>query len=76
MSEKKRIIPHKTEVNKYLRRIGLKKAWEILRECLDFQLKEALELSIFSKRINVLIDFTEHPYYGKRDDKIIKGTKR
>ena len=37
---KKRVIPHQTEVNKYLRQIGLEKARNILRECLDFQLKE------------------------------------
>ena len=73
---RKRIVPHQTEVNKYLRRIGLEKARNILRECLDFQLKEALELNIITKRVNVLIDFTEHPDYGKRDDNMIKGTKR
>jgi hypothetical protein len=73
---KKRLIPHQTEVNKYLRKIGLQKARNILRECLDEQLKEALELNLISKKVNVLIDFTEHPYYGKREDKMIKGTNR
>jgi hypothetical protein len=73
---KKRIIPHQTEVNAYLRKIGLRKAHNILRECLDFQLQEALDLKIITKRINVLIDFTEHAYYGKRDDRMIKGTNR
>lgn len=73
---KKRFIPHQTEVNKYLRRIGLTKARNILRECLDKQLKEALDLGLISNKVNVLIDFTEHPYYGKRDDKMIKGTNR
>jgi len=73
---RKRIVPHQTEVNKYLRRIRLEKARNILRECLDFQLKEALELNIITKRVTVLIDFTERPYYGKRDDNMIKGTKR
>jgi hypothetical protein len=73
---KKRMIPHQTEVNKYLRKIGLEKARNILRECLDFQLKEALDQGLISQEVNVLIDFTEHPYYGKREDKMIKGTIR
>ena len=73
---KKRLIPHQTEVNKYLRKIGLTKARNILRECLDFQLKEAFDQGLISQKVNVLIDFTEHPYYGKRDDKMIKGTNR
>ena len=73
---KKRAIPHQTEVNKYLRKVGYNKARNILRECLDFQLKEALDHNLISQKINVLIDFTEHPYYGKRDDKMIKGTSR
>jgi len=73
---KKRMIPHQTEVNKYLRKIGLEKARNILRECLDFQLKEALDQGLISRKVNVLIDFTEHPYYGKREDKMIKGTNR
>ncbi len=72
---KQRLIPHQTEVNKYLRKIGLEKARNILRECLDKQLRDALELNIVSKKVNVLIDFTEHPYYGKREDKMIKGTR-
>ncbi len=73
---KKRVIPHQTEVNKYLRKVGLVKARNILRECLDEQLKDALDLNIISQKVNVLIDFTEHPYYGKREDKMIKGTNR
>lgn len=73
---KKREVPHQTDVNKYLQKIGLKKARKILRECLDYQLKEALYLELISKKLNVLIDFTEHSYYGKRDDKMIKGTNR
>ncbi len=73
---KKRMIPHQTEVNKYLRKIGLTKARNILRECLDQQLKEALDQNIISSKVNVMIDFTEHPYYGKREDKMIKGTNR
>ena len=73
---KKREVPHQTDVNKYLRKIGLRKARNILRECLFWQLKEALELNLISRKVNVLIDFTEHPYYGKRGDKMIKGTNR
>ena len=73
---RRRMIPHQTEVNKYLRRIGLQKARNILRECLDEQLLDAVKLNIISKKVNVLIDFTEHPYYGKREDKMIKGTSR
>ena len=73
---KKRMVPHQTEVNKYLRKIGLKKARKILRKCLDAQLKEALSLNLISKEVNILIDFTEHPYYGKRNDKMIKGSNR
>ena len=73
---KRRMIPHQTEVNKYLRRIGLQRARNILRECLDEQLQEAFELNLISQKVNVLIDFTEHPYYGKREDKMIKGTNR
>ena len=73
---KKRLVPHQTEVNKYLRKISLAKARNILRECLDEQLKEALNLNLISRKVNVLIDFTEHPYYGKREDRMIKGTNR
>jgi len=73
---KKREIPHQTDVNKYLRKIGYKKARNVLRECLFSQIEEALDLNLISRKVNVLIDFTEHPYYGKRDDKMIKGTNR
>ncbi len=73
---KKRLIPHQTEVNKYLRWIGLDKARNILRECLDTQLKGALDQGLISHKVNILIDFTEHPYYGMRKDKMIKGTNR
>lgn len=73
---KAREAPHQTEVNKFLRRIGLKKAKRILRKCLDCQIREGLELELISKKVNVLIDFTEHDYYGIRDDKMIKGTIR
>ena len=73
---RKRAIPHQTEVNKYLRNLGLNKARNILQSCLDFQLSEALSLGIISKKINVIVDFTEHPYYGQREDLMIKGTKR
>ncbi|MBD3255449.1 MAG: transposase [Candidatus Lokiarchaeota archaeon] len=73
---KKRTVPHQTEVNKLLRRIGLEKAKAILRACLDYQLQEALRLHLISRKVNVLIDFTEHSYYGKRRDKMIKGTNR
>ena len=73
---RRRMVPHQTEVNKYLRKIGLKRARNILRECLDFQLLEALSQDLISRKVNVLIDFTEHPYYGKREDKMIKGTNR
>jgi len=72
----KREVPHQTEVNKLLRRIGLEKARLILRTCLDHQLMEALRLQLIARRINVLVDFTEHSYYGKRKDKMIKGTNR
>ena len=73
---RKRLIPHQTEVNKYLRKIGFRKAQKILQECMDEQLLEALNQGIISERINVLIDFTEHAYYGKREDNMIKGTSR
>lgn len=73
---KKREVPHQTDVNKLLRQIGLEKARRILRKCLDYQLMEALRLQLISRRVNVLIDFTEHSYYGKRDDNMIKGTNR
>ncbi len=73
---KERETPHQTEVNAFLRKFGLKKASNILRECLDFQLKEALDRELISKRVSVLIDFTEHAYYGKRNDIMIKGTNR
>ncbi|MBD3255816.1 MAG: transposase [Candidatus Lokiarchaeota archaeon] len=73
---KRREIPHQTEVNKLLRLIGLEKARKILRKCLDHQLLEALRLSLISRKVNMLIDFTEHSYYGKRRDKMIKGTNR
>jgi hypothetical protein len=73
---RKRFIPHQTEVNKYLRKIGLKKARNILRECLNEQILEALNLGLISQKVNILIDFTEHPYYGTREDSMIKGTNR
>ena len=73
---KKREVPRQTDINKFLRKISLKRAKDILRECLDYQLKEALKLKIISKKVNVLTDFTEHAYYGKRDDKMINGTNR
>ncbi|TXT64611.1 MAG: transposase [Promethearchaeota archaeon] len=73
---KKRYVPHQTEVNKYLRRIGIRKTRRILRECLDKQLQDAYRSNLISKKVNVLIDFTEHPYYGAREDKMIKGTNR
>jgi len=73
---KRRLTPHQTEVNKYLRKIGLQKARNILRECLYAQLKDALALGLISRKINLLIDFTEHPYYGERSDQMIKGTNR
>jgi len=73
---RRRMIPHQTEVNKYLRKIGMQRARNILRECLDDQLKEALDKNLISQNVNILIDFTEHPYYGKRVDKMIKGTNR
>ena len=68
---KKRMVPHQTQVNKYLCRFSLDRARNILRECLDEQLKEALVQNIISSKVNVIIDFTEHPYYGKRGDKMI-----
>jgi len=71
---RKRAIPHQTEVNKYLRKIGFRKAQKILRGCLDGQLLDALKQMFISKKVNVLIDFTEHPYFGKREDNMIKGT--
>jgi hypothetical protein len=37
---------------------------------------EALRLRLISKKVNVIIDFTEHPYYGQRKDIMIKGTSR
>lgn len=73
---RKRVVPHQTQVNGYLNKIGFNKARSILRKCLDFQLKEALNKNIISSKVCVLIDFTEHPYYGKREDKMIKGTNR
>ena len=73
---KERAVPHQTDVNEVLRLIGLQKAKEILRECLMKQLQEALQLNFISTTVNVLIDFTEHYYYGKREDKMIKGTNR
>lgn len=72
----RRMVPHQTEVNKYLRKIGLEKARNILRECLDFQLLDVLDRNLISQKVNVLIDFTEHPYYGRQEDPMIKGTSR
>ena len=71
---RKRVIPHQTEVNKYLRKLRLNKARNILRTYLDSQLTETLKLLLISKKVNVIIDFTKHPYYGQREDKTIKGT--
>jgi hypothetical protein len=73
---KRRVIPHQTDVNKFLRRINLGRARNILRACLDNQLKEALQMNLISNKVDILIDFTEHAYYGKREDKMIKGTNR
>jgi len=73
---KKREIPHQTDVNRFLRKFKLQTARNLLRECLYYQVKEALSLGLISQKVNILIDFTEHAYYGKRDDKMIKGTNR
>ena len=73
---KKREVPHQTDVNGFLRPIGMEKVRKILRECLDSQLQESLERDIISKQVDVIIDFHEKGYYGKRDDKMIKGTTR
>ena len=73
---RKRAIPHQTEVNKYLRMIGFRKAQKILTNCLDGQLLDALRQGFISERVNVIIDFTEHAYYGWREDNLIKGTNR
>lgn len=70
---KERMLPHQTQVNDLLREINLEKAREILRTCMDCQLKEALDVGIISKKGNALIDFTDHDYYGERDDPMIKG---
>jgi hypothetical protein len=43
---------------------------------LDGQLLNALKQGFISEKVNVLIDFTEHAYYGKREDNLIKGTNR
>jgi len=51
-----------------------KNARNLLRKCLDYQLKEALYLEVISKKVNFLIGITEHSNYGNRDDKMIKGT--
>lgn len=69
---RRRMVPHQTDVNKYLRCIGLKRARKILRACLNEQLKGILEKDLISRKIDVLIDFTEYPYYGKREDKMIQ----
>lgn len=73
---RKRMVPHQTDVNKYLRTIGFRKAQKILANCLDGQLLDALRQGLISEKVNVLIDFTEHAYYGKREDSLIKGTNR
>lgn len=73
---RKRIIPHQTDVNKYLRMIGFRKAQKILVNCLDCQLLDALNQKLISERVSVIIDFTEHAYYGSREDNLIKGTNR
>jgi hypothetical protein len=73
---KRRYVPHQTEVDKYLQRVGIEKTRRILRECLDDQLQDAYRSNLISKKVNVLIDFTEYPYYGMREDKMIKGTNR
>ena len=73
---KKREVPHQTDINSFIRRIGLQTARNILKECLFYQLKEARVSNLISTRVDVLIDFTEHAYYGKREDKMIKGTNR
>jgi hypothetical protein len=33
-------------------------------------------LGLILKKVNVIVDFTEHAYYGKREDIMIKGTNR
>ena len=73
---KRREVPHQTDVNCFLRRIGIEKARAILRECIFYQLRECLERDIVSKDVDILIDFNERGYYGKRKDFMIKGTTR
>ncbi|MHA1146699.1 MAG: hypothetical protein ACTSR8_00465 [Promethearchaeota archaeon] len=43
---------------------------------MDEQTLDALNQGLISEKVNVLIDFTEHSYYGKRDDSMIKGATR
>ncbi len=52
---KKREIPHQTDINRFLRRVGHQTARKILRECLYYQLKETLELGLISQKVNILI---------------------
>jgi len=59
---KKREIPHQTDVNRFLRKIKLQTARKLLRECLYYQVKDALSLGLISQKVNILIDFTEHAY--------------
>jgi len=57
---KKRVIPHQTDVNKILRRIGLKNAKNVFQKYLDAQIKDALELNEIKKTsFSKKIDFIE-----------------
>ena len=56
--------------------MGIKKPINNLRKCHACQLKEPLQLKLISKKLEILIDSTEHYYCGKPDEEMIKGTIR
>jgi hypothetical protein len=72
----RRAVPHQTDVNAFLRKVGPKRVTRLLQGCFDALLREVLGRGLLKGRVAVVFDTTEHAYYGQRDDAAICGTVR
>ena len=73
---RRRFFPHQTDVNEFIRHYGTKKAYQIAQNMLDRQLIEARNANLIKPQVNLIVDFNEQAYYGKRTDSAINGTNR
>lgn len=72
----RRYFPHQTDINAFLRRFGVKRAFTLVQNMLDRQLVAALRVKAIKPNVTVIFDFNEQAYYGKRTDAAICGTNR